>query len=86
MLKMFGWGRSFERPSTDCFALACFGGTLQLTYLGPRDGEEADTHQHSADGNLTISEFDTIEINDTQAVCADETIESKNFVHLDRRN
>jgi hypothetical protein len=36
-----------------------------LDRLSSRNGQEADAHEHSADSNLTITKFDTLEIQDT---------------------
>jgi hypothetical protein len=53
-----------------------------LDRLGSRDGQEADAHEHSTDRDLTISEFDTLEIQNTETVRGYQAVESKNLVHL----
>src|ERR1700759_3069892 len=53
-----------------------------LTYPCTRNGQKADTHHHSADCYLSISKFNTIQIQDRQTVSADKTVECKNLVHL----
>ena len=50
--------------------------------LGSGDGQEADAHEHTTNCNLTIAELDTFEVQHTETVGADQTIESENFVHL----
>lgn len=53
------------------------------TYLCTRDRQEADTHEDAADGDLTVTKLDTIKVEDTQTVCADQAVQRKNLVHLD---
>ncbi|KAG9766035.1 putative cation transporting ATPase, partial [Aureobasidium melanogenum] len=60
--------------------------TQRLTYLGTRDGEEADTHQHTTDGDLTIAELDTVKVQHTQTVGRDQAVQSQDLVHLDGSN
>ena len=57
-----------------------------LDRLGARDGQEADAHEHTADGDLAITELDTLQVEDRQAVSADETVKGKDLVHLDGGN
>jgi hypothetical protein len=53
-------------------------------YLGAGDAQEAHTHEHSADSNLSIAEFYTIQIEHTQTVSADQAVQGQNLVHLNR--
>lgn len=53
-----------------------------LTYLGTRDAQETNTHQHARDSDLVISKLDSIEILNRERVSGDETIERQDFVHL----
>lgn len=54
-----------------------------LTYLGSRDTQEADGHEHSSDRHLIISELDTIKVQDAQTVSGNETVKGQNLIHLD---
>lgn len=53
------------------------------TYLRTRNTVEADRHEHPGDGHLIVTELDTIQVQNTQTVRCDETVESKDLVHLD---
>ena len=55
-------------------------------YLCAGNAQEAYAHEHAADSHLSVSELDTVEVEDTQAVCTDQTVESQNLVHLDGRH
>lgn len=85
---MLGCGRSLDKPSTDYYdrSVKLCGNPNYTTYLGAGDGKEANTHQHTADGDLAVTELDTIQVDDTQTVSTDQTVQSENLVHLDSRN
>ncbi|GKT85998.1 hypothetical protein Ct61P_03848 [Colletotrichum tofieldiae] len=57
-----------------------------LDNAGARDGQEADAHQDTADGVLAVTELDTLEVQHTQTVGANETVEGENLVGLNRCN
>ena len=56
------------------------------TYLCTRDTQEANRHEHPANGDLIITKLDTVEILYTKTVCSDETVQGENLVHLDGRD
>ena len=55
-----------------------------LDGLGPRDAQETHTHEHTSDGDLIVTEFDTVEVLDRKGVGGDKTVEGENLVHLNR--
>ncbi|GJC78632.1 hypothetical protein ColLi_01470 [Colletotrichum liriopes] len=57
-----------------------------LDNAGARDGQEADAHQDTADGVLAVTELDTLEVQHTQTVGTNETVEGENLVGLNRCN
>ena len=61
-------------------------GGFGVAYLGARDAQEADGHEHTADGDLIVAELDAIQILHAQGVRCNETIEGENLVHLNRCN
>ena len=82
-------GRSFESFSTGWkIHISTRIGKLQWneTYLCTRDTQEANRHEHPANGDLIITKLDTVEILYTKTVCSDKTIQGENLVHLDGRN
>ena len=79
-------GRSFESFSTGWkIHISTRIGKLQWneTYLCTRDTQEANRHEHPANGDLIITKLDTVEILYTKTVCSDKTIQGENLVHLD---
>lgn len=54
-----------------------------LTYLGPGDTQETNTHQHAGDGHLVITKLDAVKVLNRQGIGRDKTVESENLVHLD---
>jgi hypothetical protein len=50
--------------------------------LGSRNGQKANTHEHSTDSDLSISELDTLEVQNAQTVSADQAVKCENLVHL----
>ena len=57
-----------------------------MTYLCARDTEETDRHKHTVNGHLVVAELDAVQVLYTQTIRRDETIESKDLVHLDGRD
>lgn len=51
-------------------------------HLGSRNTVEADTHQDTGDGDLVISEFDSVKVLYTERVGRDKSVETKDQEHL----
>ena len=81
-------GRSLESFSTGYVPAS--EPTLQLKMtkpnLGTRNAQEADRHEHTIDCDLVVAELDAVQVLYTQTIRRDETIESKDLVHLDGRD
>ena len=60
------------------------GETLHRLCAG--DGQEADAHEHTADGDLAIAKLDTLQVEDGQTVGANQAVKGENLVHLDGGN
>ena len=56
------------------------------TYLGARDTQEADRHEHTSNRHLVVAKLDSVEILHAETVRRDEAVERKNLVHLNRSN
>lgn len=56
------------------------------TNLCTGDGQEANTHHHTRDGDLTITKLDAVKVQYRQRVGRDQAVERKNLVHLNRGN
>src|SRR6185312_10084356 len=54
--------------------------------LGAGNTEEADRHEHTTDCVLSITELDSLEVQDGEGVGANQTVEGKNLVHLNGGN
>jgi len=55
-------------------------------HLGSRNAVEANTHQDTGDGDLVISELDSVQVLDTQRVGGDKSVETKDQEHLSSGN
>jgi hypothetical protein len=53
-------------------------------YLGTRDTQETNRHEHTSDCHLIVSKLDPVEILYAQAVRRDQTVKRENLIHLDR--
>jgi hypothetical protein len=54
------------------------------TYLGARDTQEANRHEHSRDRYLVVTKLDPVKILHAQAVCGNKAIQGEDLVHLNR--
>jgi len=57
--------------------------SVKYPYLGPRDTQEADGHEHPSDRDLVVAKFDSVEILHAKTVRRNQTVQSKDLVHLD---
>jgi hypothetical protein len=55
-------------------------------HLGAGDEEEAAGQQQPLQCGLEVTELDTLQVEDTLAVCQDEGIEGQDLEHLQRRH
>lgn len=56
------------------------------TYLGPRDTQETNTHQHTGDSHLVVTKLDAVKVLNRQGIGSDKAVEGENLVHLDGRD
>lgn len=56
------------------------------TYLGPRDTQETNTHQHTGDCHLVVTKLDAVKVLNRQGIGSDKAVEGENLVHLDGRD
>lgn len=59
---------------------------MKRTYLGARNTQETNRHQHTADGDLVITKLDTIKVLHAQTVRRNETVQGEDLVHLNSRD
>ena len=57
-----------------------------LTYLGMRDTQEADRHEHTSNRHLVVTKLDSVEILHAETVRRDEAVEHKNLVRTTAGN
>jgi len=81
---MFPSGRSRDNFSTGWrkFSNGISAGARR-PYLGPGDTQEADGHEHPSDRDLVVAKLDSVEVLHAKTVRCDQTIQSKDLVHLD---
>jgi hypothetical protein len=80
-------GRSRDSFSTGCAEneqIVRYIDGEDSAYLGTRNTQEANRHEHTRNRHLIVSELDPIKVLHTQAVRGDQTIQCEDLVHLDR--